>query len=317
MLDALVDLIETLRKRIDRHGQALRENEIRTRVALVDPLLCALGWDTSNPDLVEAEYSVGRGRADYALLGGAETLVATVEAKKLGEPLDPHLGQMLTYANESGIAHAAITDGNHWQLYEVFGKPAKIEDRAILRVRVADGPPVQCAMQLLPLWQRNLLAGNPAVSPASRPKEPEPAAPISQPPSTHIQAGGTRLGTPLTALDMKQRDNAQPRRLLFPDGREADVGKGWVAVLVEVVEWLVNGNRVRQRPLLNARNRILLNTRPKNNKGNDLISQKEVGGLYFEGNVSPKTAVDRSIQILTACGVSASEVRLDVRVERR
>ena len=300
MLDALVDLIETLRKRIDRHGQALRENEIRTRVALVDPLLCALGWDTSNPDSVEAEYSVGRGRADYALLGGAETPVATVEAKKLGEPLDPHLGQMLTYANESGIAHAAITDGNHWQLYEVFGRPAKIEDRAILRVRLTDGSPVQCAMRLLPLWQRNLSAGNPAVSPpVSRHEEPDP-----QPPASSKRASTHRIqtGTPLTDLVMKTKGNGKPRVLLFPDGEEADVSSGWPEVLVKVVEWLVTGNRVRQRPLLNVRNRnVLLNTQPTNNQGNDLSNAKEVGGLYFEGSVSPMR-----------CKEDPSEVRLQL-----
>ena len=101
MLDDFVDLIETLKTRIRDHGRTLRENETRTRMVLVDPLLCALGWDTRNPDFVAAEYSASTGRADYALLGHG-TPVATVEAKKLGEPLHQHLNQMLTYANADG-----------------------------------------------------------------------------------------------------------------------------------------------------------------------------------------------------------------------
>ena len=39
MLDDLVDVIETLQRRINDHGPSLRENETRTRMALIDPLL--------------------------------------------------------------------------------------------------------------------------------------------------------------------------------------------------------------------------------------------------------------------------------------
>ena len=72
LLDDLVIVIETLKERIVSHGSALQENEIRTRVALIDPLLTVLGWDVANPGIVLPEYRVGSGanagRADYALL---------------------------------------------------------------------------------------------------------------------------------------------------------------------------------------------------------------------------------------------------------
>ena len=42
-IDDLASVIETLQQRIRQHGPALRENEIRTRIALIDPLLRALG----------------------------------------------------------------------------------------------------------------------------------------------------------------------------------------------------------------------------------------------------------------------------------
>ena len=69
MLDELVHVIELLRKRIHDHREKLQANEIRTRMALVDPLLQALGWDVADPSIVIPEYDVGEGRADYALLG--------------------------------------------------------------------------------------------------------------------------------------------------------------------------------------------------------------------------------------------------------
>ena len=68
-LDALVNVIDTLQKRIATHRQSLQDSEMRTRMALIDPLLTALGWDVSYPSLVTPEYSVGKGRADYALNG--------------------------------------------------------------------------------------------------------------------------------------------------------------------------------------------------------------------------------------------------------
>lgn len=156
LLDDFVELIETLKTRIRDHGHTLRENETRTRMVLVDPLLCALGWDTRNPEFVMVEYQVEKRRADYALLGDG-TPAAIVEAKRLGDALDQHLNQMLTYANAHGIPKAAITDGNHWHLYEVF-KPVSLAERLILEVRVADERPVECAMKFLGLWRRNLLA---------------------------------------------------------------------------------------------------------------------------------------------------------------
>ena len=67
-LDDLVARIELLQARIRSHKAALRENETRTRMALIDPLMHALGWDVSDPGVVTPEYKVSGGWADYALL---------------------------------------------------------------------------------------------------------------------------------------------------------------------------------------------------------------------------------------------------------
>ena len=90
LLDELVGCIERLQERIRTHGASLRANETRTRMALIDPLLQALGWDVSDPAVVTPEYEARRGRADYALLRGDGKPAAIVEAKKLGEALEPH-----------------------------------------------------------------------------------------------------------------------------------------------------------------------------------------------------------------------------------
>ena len=85
-LETLLELVQTLSHRIDRHGPALRQSEALTRYALIDPLLRELGWNTSNPDMVIPEYRSGNGRADYALMNNGSPAMM-VEAKSLGTPL--------------------------------------------------------------------------------------------------------------------------------------------------------------------------------------------------------------------------------------
>ena len=128
-LDDLVARIELLQARIQSHNAALRENETRTRMALIDPLMHALGWDVSDPGVVTPEYKVSGGWADYALLRLDGRPAATVEAKKLGTAMGTsHRMQMLNYANASGIDYAGLTDGDHWELYDVF-KRGQLEEK--------------------------------------------------------------------------------------------------------------------------------------------------------------------------------------------
>ena len=159
MLNELVDCIENLRERITIHGALLRENETRTRLQLVDPLLLSLGWDVSDPGLVIPEYAISGKWADYALLQPDGKAAAVIEAKKLGESLDSHRMQMLNYANAAGIEYTGLTDGNHWELYSVFQK-GTLEERRILDISVNAAPVQMVALKLLLLWRPNLEFSN-------------------------------------------------------------------------------------------------------------------------------------------------------------
>ena len=112
--------------RYDHCGSALRQSEALTRYVLIDPLLRELGWDTEDPDSVRPEYRDAGGYADYALMG-LDRPAALTEAKKLGEPLTSGIEQALNYCNRQGINFMIVTDGDRWELYEVF-RQARIED---------------------------------------------------------------------------------------------------------------------------------------------------------------------------------------------
>ena len=163
-IDALVRVIASLQERIRRDGDTIGSNEIRTRTALVDPLLTALGWDTTNPAMVIPEYAAGGGTADYALLkvtpDDGTPVIAFIEAKRLHEPLEPHRAQMLTYANMTGVKYAGLTNGDRWELYEVF-KESPLHERRIMDVSVRNEPAFECVGRLLPLKWPILETGTP------------------------------------------------------------------------------------------------------------------------------------------------------------
>ena len=243
LLDDLVGVIETLKGRIAAHGPTLRENETRTRMALIDPLLQALGWDVSDPEMVTPEYSVGASRADYALLTPTGTPSALVEAKKLDESLASHRMQMLNYANISGIPHAGLTDGNHWEMYTVFDQ-APIEQRRILDVSIANTPAHEAALKLLLLWRPNLASGQPVAASA-------PALVVSTPaPSTPVQPSEISIPvqpisgkwTPLSEID-NPTGKPRPRSVRINNGEEIEI-RAWHNILTQTAEWLASIGRL-------------------------------------------------------------------------
>ncbi len=163
MLEPLISTIKTLKGRIASYGTSLRQNETRTRAALIDPLLTALGWDVSDPALVTPEYGGGGGWADYALAGVGIQPAAVIEAKKLGSIVENHLDQAVTYCIREGIAYAGVTDGSHWQLYRTFD-PVPLAEKLVLDVSIADLPPHEAGLKLLMLWRENLETGRPVAS---------------------------------------------------------------------------------------------------------------------------------------------------------
>ena len=116
-LKAVAKIVTELRRRIHDDRKYLAQNEIQTRVLLIDPLLRMLGWDPENSDEVQLEFRTRRGRVDYALMLRGEP-VAVIEAKKLEDEIGREVRlQLFEYANAprcSAVRLAAATDGDAW-----------------------------------------------------------------------------------------------------------------------------------------------------------------------------------------------------------
>ena len=157
-LESLLQLVETLRGRIEAHRPALSQSEALTRYALIDPLLRELGWDTSDPALVIPEYRSGAGRADYALINGDRPAMM-VEAKKLGENLhDTARSQGIQYCIEQGTRYFSVTDGAHWEIYETH-RPVPIDQKRVAEFDLMNQLPAEICLKALALWRPSMQSG--------------------------------------------------------------------------------------------------------------------------------------------------------------
>ena len=308
-LDDLIDVIATLQERLNNHSAELKENETRTRMTLVDPMLTSLGWNTADPSVVKAEYSVGEGRADYALLGPDSKPVACIEAKKLGEPLEKHRMQMLNYCNVAGIQFAGLTDGNQWELYEVFSlEPKPLDDRRRLDTSISDRSPTECALALLLLWRTNLSSGQPVS--ANTPIVGLEPHPTPVPPPQPVEENPKPPWVSLSEYDPPSK-TPPPSHIRLPSGDVHGIEK-WYEILLRVAQWLWSSGRLTKDnvPVSSSAKRHVLSTTPVHPSGNEFLMPVAIPNtpLTFEAHRSAAQSRSAAVKLLKDLGDDASAV---------
>ena len=112
------------KEHIDDIRNGLEQNdytsEALVRQGIVDRLLIALGWSTFNPRIVIPEYSIDRGRVDYALCHPALKPLVFIEVKQVGN-IDGAEKQLFEYAFHKGIPILILTDGRKWRFFHPSG----------------------------------------------------------------------------------------------------------------------------------------------------------------------------------------------------
>ena len=314
MLDELVGVIETLKARIGAHREALQANETRTRVALIDPLLCALGWDTSDPALVTVECEVRNRKADYGLLDTQAEPLVFLEAKHLEEPLSKHLYQVANYANHVGIRYYALTNGDDWEVYDNDKNHLPIEERDILKLSLSREPTHQSALKLLLMWRANVTSGT--LQPALRPIVESTSMPSPEPdpiPPTRSKARPGKGWTRLSELyDVTGTPN--PSLVEFPSGEERTV-ENWRGLLIEVAEWLVREGSLDSKkcPVKASRKgSYFVHTKAhhQNPKRTFASPRRLSNGLFLAAHGSAAAMVDRSRRLLERLGQDPAQVWL-------
>ena len=318
LLEPLVSTIETIKMRIDAHSASLRQNETRTRAALIDPLLQALGWDTTDPTLVTPEYRTG-GWADYALIGPGNRPVAIIEAKRLGSVVENHLEQAVGYCIQEGIAYAGVTDGSHWQLYRTF-EPVPLVEKLVLDVSIANTPPHEAALKLLLLWRPYLASGQPVTA---NPSIVDITATVASGSLIRDDDATDSLPAPIQPTDvsidwipLSKIDNVTGQRapveIRFA-GVETRPVRAWWQVLVESAEFLARRGTLTTDhfPISNGRGMRFINSVQQSPNGRNYITPKTISnGVTLETHLSSKAIVSYSKRLLTHFETSPETVEL-------
>ena len=117
LLSELTSNIDEIRGHLERGDYP---NESAIRVAVVDPMLRILGWNTVNPTIVKVEYTVSGKRVDYALCNQESRPLVFIEAKAVGKIDDGEM-QLVEYAYYQDIPITILTDGEKWRFYLAGG----------------------------------------------------------------------------------------------------------------------------------------------------------------------------------------------------
>ena len=307
-LDDLKETIETLRERIQAHHAYLKRKETRTRQVLIDPMLRVLGWDVEDPDFVQLEYIIHPNRLDYALMGSRP--VAVIEAKTLGTSLDDALKmQALNYANRLGILYMIITDGDHWQMFDVF-KPAPLEDRVLMDFQLTRDELSACASSALRMAREEPLMIKALSCTESSTNQPVPA-PLELSSGQEV-ADSSNNGDwePLTTLSVDY-GHKTPAYIKFPDSTTKPIWS-WVKVWDAVAEYLIETGRISAEdcPVRKGNSRrYILHTEPVHLNGKKFRRPRAINGLWLARSfISGQRAVKTSCWLLENFGIDPSTV---------
>ena len=238
-LGNLQSAIEKLRKTIEAHRGYLAENETRTRQLLIDPLLRKLGWNVSNPNIVQLEYQVREGRPDYALMSKGKPL-AVVEAKRLGRDLDDQIMQPLNYANMAGIPYMILTDGDKWKMYDVF-KKAGLEESLVMKLELSQQPAHENALQALAMRKPNLTSKKPAFKPPKSARNRSSVKPnkLPKPQPLDDSPKNDNEHYPFASEERFYSQDSNPTKVKIGDRPEETV-RSWKGVIHKVIVWLAD-----------------------------------------------------------------------------
>lgn len=137
---AFIDEIRKLSEKALDQKEVL-ENEEMTKHALVQPFIKLLGYDTSNPDDVVAEYGVDqynkRKKVDYAILKDGSPAIL-FECKAADADLDNHVGQLKDYFHPVPARFGVLTNGISYRFFSDIDRKNVMDDEPFLELNLLD-----------------------------------------------------------------------------------------------------------------------------------------------------------------------------------
>jgi hypothetical protein len=265
-----IDLIAKVKKSAVAYQSKLLRNEAATRAVLIDPILKALGWDISNPDMVEFERFYRDTKVDYALYDQEGKVRIIVEAKALGGNLSDLkiLTSLVSYGFTYGIQELFLTNGLVWQHFYQL-RPGEMEPKELDISKDSLGHVASYLIENLDAakyWSKN--TSKEELKEKEEEEEVKPTHFLVGQPETFAQITNPRQvsrkpvissrepnpvfdGTnfiELDALNIDTRGKSPPRRLRLPDGSIKEISR-WRDILSNCVLFVLAHQPNLQIPL--------------------------------------------------------------------
>jgi hypothetical protein len=133
---------ELLAKIVQRLESGSYINEAAVRIGIIEPILARLGWDLSDPQAVQPEFSSEGRRVDYALCAFPARPTVFIEAKAIGK-VEAADRQLFEYAFHEGVPFAVLTDGRTWSFY-LPSAQGSYEDRRLYKLDLQERDATEC-----------------------------------------------------------------------------------------------------------------------------------------------------------------------------
>lgn len=316
-LDDLQSVIEKLQQIIKVHRDYLSRHEMRTRQVLIDPLLRELGWDVSDPAAVQLEYRVGQQWADYALMSDSQP-VAVIEAKRLGRGLeDDEIMQVLNYANRDGIDCMIVTDGDHWEMYEVF-KRGTLEERLLMKFQLSQQPAHKNVLQVLGLWKPNLVSDS--TLPADLDSIVVPPEPAPDQFNNEANEQQQQQLPPDPPKDQWYSLASERRYPQFTKPIQLKIGvdieravTSWKTVVYEVIAWLIDTEKLTDNHFpIEMKEKVFISRKAVNRDGTPFKDPQQLPkGLILQRGIGvPWNQWERLRELLDQLQVDTSAIQV-------
>jgi hypothetical protein len=294
-LDDLAQVVARVRETARKHQALLSQNEVLTRYCLIDPLLRALGWDTTDPEQVRVEEGAGGGKADYVLLDSDGSYLVLIEAKRLAQKLPPvATTEVIKYAGfllreGKAVKQLAITNGLLWEVNEY----PSLSPLHKLDINDPKKRPQEAALELARALWRPLLYN------------PPPAPLVGSPPE--------RTVTLLELHELVRNGSPPPKAILFPDGKRQPI-KWWKSLLTSVAEYLIAASPQSLKPpiMVPKGKTYLIHTQPVHPSGRQFTSPYQLGSLYLETFWDATTMVRMAVHLVGKAGRDPDQFRVEL-----
>ncbi len=281
-----VEVLEKIRISATQYQSKLDKNEAATRAVLIDPVLQALGWDTTNLNMVEFERTYNETRVDYALYDALGNVKIIVEAKALGVNLqDARLAfKLFAYAFNFKIRNIVMTNGITWQLFSSV-EPGNVEPITLdLNKNSLDevGFNLIQAMDAARYWKTETIVSH-------KPESPSQAPPVP----------GDSGFVGLQKIEFTTSGATPPKQLKLPDGSIIQI-RYWRDILSESCKFVLNNNQNIEIPYADKagkKNKLFSWDKPIGSGAFEVI-QYRGKTLYLFLNYSAENCVENAKHVL-------------------